>query len=104
MEQEYKDLLLEWQNRATLYIKRNIGYIDGSIYHYFHGAKKNRQYGSRWKILTNNHYKPSLDIKRNWNGVYVFTDHNPELMQESREYLNSRKEDSTHMEGAKGFL
>jgi hypothetical protein len=104
MHPEYRELVNIWQDRATQYIKGNIGYIDGSIYHYFHGAKKNRKYGERWKILTTNHFQPSLDLKRNWNGIYLLTDHNLKLRDEVREYLHSRDEDNTDMQGAVGFL
>lgn len=104
MNIEYKQAVHIWQDRALKYIKKNIGYVDGSINHYFHGAKKNRKYGERWKILVDAPYRPSLDIKRNWNGVYILTDNNIKLRDNIRKYLHSRNEDSTHMEGAKGFL
>ncbi len=40
----YTEWCLEWQTRAETYIKRNIGFVDGLLLHYFHGAKKNRGY------------------------------------------------------------
>jgi hypothetical protein len=104
MSMEYKNILHIWQDRAVDKIKRNIGYVDTALNHYFHGAKKNRNYGNRWKILVDNHYNPLTDIKRNWNGIYQLTDANIDLRDGIRQYLNSRNEDSTHMEGVTGFL
>lgn len=108
MTDEYKNLLHIWQDRALDKIKKNIGYVDGSLYHYFHGAKKNRDYGGRWKRLVDNKYTPSTDIKRNWNGVYQLSDFNDDrliaLRDSLRQYLHSRQEDNIDMAGVKGFL
>jgi hypothetical protein len=55
--QEYKDDMLAYQSKAK---SLRIGYVPGIIRHYYHGSKKNRQYGERWKILIKYDYKPSM--------------------------------------------
>lgn len=104
VQQEYKDLLKVWQDRAEKYVKRNIGYVKGGIVHYFHGAKVNRRYKDRWQILVNNQFKPSLDLKRDWNGIYQLTDRSFQLKRDIQEYFRQRNEDDINMRGVKGFF
>jgi hypothetical protein len=96
--QPYKDKILAWQARATRYIRKNIGYVPGIINHYFHGAKKNRFYQTRWKILTDNRFNPEIDIARDWQGLWQLVDHGTErsirLRDDIRAYFRARNEDS----------
>jgi hypothetical protein len=104
ISQEYKDMVLQWEERAIKEIKYNVGYVDGSIVHFFHGAKVNRRYIDRWKILSENQYNPLLDLKRDWNGVYQLTDRNYKLRDEIRNYFRQRDEDNLDMMGVKDLL
>lgn len=91
----YLKWCLEWQNRAECHIKRNIGYVDGLLLHYWHGSKKKRGYFDRWKILSGNKFDPNTDIKRDWQGMWQLTGQNINLRDELRGYLGGRDEDST---------
>jgi hypothetical protein len=91
----YTEWCFEWQTRAETYIKRNIGFVDGLLLHYFHGAKKNRGYANRSAILWTNQFDPARDIKRDWQGVWQLTDQKIRLRDELRAYFRSRDEDST---------
>jgi len=46
----YTDAVMAWQKRADR-LHHNIGYVKGTIYHFWHGKKRNRQYKERWQIL-----------------------------------------------------
>lgn len=94
MHQSFKDYWLEWETRAQIHIKRNIGYMPGSIDHYWHGKKKNRKYIDRWKILTEEKYNYHKDTKRDVQGILTLTDHNIELRDRIRQYFSDRMEDS----------
>jgi hypothetical protein len=51
----------------------------------------------RWEILTKNHYDPLVDIKQEWNGLYVIHPKDKEkrkLIQEISDYFLQRNEDS----------
>jgi len=104
VHKEYKEGLKIWQERALKYVQKNIGYMKGGLIHYFHGAKVNRKYKDRWQILVNNHFQPSLDLKRDWNGLYQLTDRNHQLRNEIRQYFRQRDEDNIDMKGVKGFF
>lgn len=85
---------LEWQSRAEQHIKRNIGYMDGLLLHYWHGPKVKRGYYDRWKILAENRFDPVVDIKRDWQGMWQLSGNKIDLRDQLRGYLASRDEDS----------
>jgi hypothetical protein len=91
----YTEWCFEWQARAETYIRRNIGFVDGLLLHYFHGAKKNRGYFNRSAILWQNRFDPAKDIKRDWQGLWQLTDQKVRMRDQLRAYFRSRDEDST---------
>jgi hypothetical protein len=92
------NFLLEWEQRAEKYIRRNVGYVPGSIFHHWHGRKKDRKYANRGEILINNNYDPLLDLKRDSQGLWQLTDRSLRLRDQIRDYMRSRNEDSTTVE------
>jgi len=93
----YIKKLLQWQERCERWIKRDVGYVSGSIYHYWHGKKGARGYTSRWKILVDNKYNPDTDIKPDHQGILqleTWDDRQIMLRDQIRSYFKSRSEDS----------
>ena len=91
--EEYKKMVLNWQARAAK-LGKNIGYVKGTIYHFWHGKKADRRYMDRWDILIKNKFNPQTDIHKDWQGLYVM---NPDLMEfqrDIRDYFRARNEDS----------
>ncbi|MEO6305473.1 MAG: hypothetical protein ABIP51_20085 [Bacteroidia bacterium] len=86
--------LEEWQNRCEKFIKRNVGYIDGLLLHYWHGKKVDRKYKDRGQILIETKFEPSIDLKKDWQGIYTLTDRSFELRDGIRDYFKQRNEDS----------
>ena len=87
-------LLEEWQNRADTHIRKNVGYIDGLLLHYWHGKKVDRRYNDRGQILVQCKFDPELDLKRDWQGLFQLTQRSPDLRDEIRNYFKARNEDS----------
>jgi len=85
--------LLLWQERADP-LQRNIGYVDGLLLHNWHGKKIDRQYADRWRVYLRNNYDPDADLKRDAQGAYQLTNHNPRLRDEIRCFFRARNEDS----------
>jgi hypothetical protein len=92
--------MLEWEHRArtSLWQERpimgNLGVMQGLWYHFWHGPKANRLYGSREKILTKNEFNPDLDLKRDWQGLYQVTNRKPQLRRDLQWYSRQRNEDA----------
>lgn len=93
----YIQKLVRWQDRALKYIHKDIGFVDGTISHFFHGRKSQRKYKERWSILLDNNYDPDLDLKRDTQGLWVFTDNNIRLRDEMRAYFAQRNEDGNEV-------
>jgi hypothetical protein len=89
---QYVKAIADWRERA-LDLKGNIGYVDTNAIHYWHGPLKNRGYNTRWRILTENHFDPYLDLSRDWQGLLRLTKHKPKLRDDIRRYFRQRSED-----------
>lgn len=89
----YKKYIFAWEKRA-LRLHKNIGYVKGTIYHFWHGKKSNRKYKERWQILIDNNYDPSNDIHKDWKGVLTLYPGHEKLRDQIREYFQIRNEDS----------
>jgi hypothetical protein len=89
--------LAQWGERAKA-IRRNVGFVEGLIFHHWHGAKLNRRYADRWKILVDSQFDPARDLKRDWQGVYQLQDDGSDRMirlrDDLRAYFRQRNEDS----------
>lgn len=94
----YKLMLHDWQERAEKYLKRDIGYVPGTIVHHWHGKKKDRKYIERWDILTKNDFDPVIDIKKDWQGLYQLDTNKVKLRDGIRAYFRQRNEDSIDLE------
>jgi hypothetical protein len=95
---EYARHVMRWQERCEKHIRRDVGFVPGTILHSFHGKKKDRGYQDRWKILIKNKFDPELDLMRDHQGLYKLTDRSIKLRDEIRRYFRSRNEDSRDVE------
>ncbi len=95
---EYREWVMAYQARCEKYLLRNIGYINGSIYHEFHGSKRNRFYKERWKILVDNQFRPTRDLKKDSHGLWQLDECNYKLRDDLRRYFRARNEDSIDWE------
>lgn len=90
----YNRMVQVWAERAERIIKRNVGIVPGTLLHYFHGWKADRRYHDRWKILVENQFDPTTDLRRNWQGIIHLADNKPKLRDDLRRYFRARKEDA----------
>lgn len=93
----YARKLLRWQELCERWIKRDVGVVGGTVYHYFHGHKEDRKYGTRGEILSRNHYDPDTDLKLDSYGLLQLETWDPRqirLRDEIRKYMRERNEDS----------
>lgn len=97
VSERYREMILEWQERAAAVIKRNVGATDGLILHHWHGAKSSRRYTSRNQILIDTCFNPDTDLRRDAQGLWQLSHRNDErsrmLRDRVREYFHSRRED-----------
>jgi len=92
----YQKKMFQWQETALRWIKKDVGYVPGTVFHYFHGKKKNRFYGSRGKILHDCQYDPDKDVKYDSQGLLqleTWDERQIQLRDRIRAYFRSRNED-----------
>jgi hypothetical protein len=90
---QYCKRILDWQQRAEVHIRRNIGYVPGTIEHHWHGKKTKRGYTERWEILTRNGFDPDHDLKYDMNGLHQLTGRKTRLRDDLMHYHQQRNED-----------
>jgi hypothetical protein len=93
----YKLLCNIFQERCEKFIRRNIGFVHGTILHYFHGNKADRRYQDRWKILTDNQFDPLRDIIKDSQGLWKLEGSKLKLRDDIMMYFRQRNEDSVDM-------
>lgn len=94
---EYQNALLQWQTRTERWLKRDVGVVSGSIYHWWHGKKAARGYSTRWQILRDAGFDPMLDLTRDAQGLYkleTWDQRQIRMRDQIRSYMRSRQEDS----------
>lgn len=95
----YVTELLRWQNRCKQYIKKDVGFVPGTIAHQWHGDKKFRRYKDRWRILADQKYDPRVDLRRDTHGLFqlevdVGDERQMRLRDLLRTYFRERNEDA----------
>lgn len=90
----FKDRCIAWQSDACRVTHGDdIGFVKGTISHFFHGKKSNRKYRERWEIQIDNEYDPTKDLGYDSQGLtYVLS--KPKLLADLRDYFRARQEDS----------
>jgi hypothetical protein len=96
LHKNYKKTVLAWEERA-LRLHKNIGYIKGTIYHFWHGKKRDRKYKDRWSVLIDNNFNPATDVHKDWQGIWILYPGHDALRDAAREYFQSRNEDSVDL-------
>jgi hypothetical protein len=95
---KYLDKMLQYQTLCERWIKRDVGVVKGTVVHDFHGRKALRGYGTRNRILNDNHYDPDLDIKYDTQGLWQLETWEPRqirMRDQIRAYFGQRNEDDT---------
>lgn len=90
----YREHALRWQERALAHIGHRIGYVKGTIEHFFHGPKRKRRYVGRWDILLRHDFNPDEDLKRNTFGVIELAGNKHRLTHDIDHYFRQRNEDA----------
>lgn len=94
IHKNYARLVHQWEERASIHIRQNIGYVPGTLVHRWHGKKQERRYWDRWSIIRKHDFDPDADLKRDYQGVWQLTHAGIRMRNDVRSYFRSRNEDS----------
>jgi hypothetical protein len=97
----YKDYLYRYEALCKRHIRRDIGYMSGSVFHMHHGPKSQRKYADRHKLLAVTQYDPIGDIRTDAQGLIQLIDDGSErfiwLRDGLRQYAAERNEDDPNI-------
>lgn len=94
MTKSFEKALERWAKKCYRYVNKNVGFVNGACYHYWHGKSEQRGYEKRWDIINFHQFDPHEDITIGLNGLYKWTGNKPELEQDIFLSTKSRNEDS----------
>lgn len=96
ISQDYFDFVVNFQNKMQ---GITLGYIPGSIRHFFHGKKENRNYYGREDILIKYQFNPYTFIEKDSRGLLIPTKNCPkEFLDDIMDYFKGRNEDEIVLE------
>lgn len=88
---DFKNEILKFQNKVK---RLRLGYVPGTIRHFFHGSKINRKYVERNEILLKYNYSPSIHIAYDANNIMIPSPQfSPDFLKEILNYFKQRNED-----------
>ena len=87
-----------YQELSDEHVRGDVGYVPGTLLHWFHGKKRDRRYVDRWNILKRWNYDPDRDIRRDHQGLMQLTRSGERMRDDLRNYFRSRNEDSIDIE------
>ena len=82
-----------WGDRFYADVRAKIGYIEGCIFHLWHGTIDSRQYLERHRELAKYGFDPFADIALDPNGCWRWNSDKPGLHHYMRSYFAARNED-----------
>jgi len=79
MSPGYQRRLAEFVRRCDLYVKQDIGCVEGTVVHGWHGKKVNRNYGTRMDVIHESKFDPDIDLVYDFNGIPAICGDNRKL-------------------------
>jgi hypothetical protein len=93
MNQRQAEHYLEWAVRYHEVIEGNLGVVEGTLLHLWHGDLVDRGYDVRYQGLKAYDFDPFSDLAVDESGCWRWNSNKPELHQYVRQYFARRRED-----------
>lgn len=101
LHRNYKKLVMQWYQRCRTQIRQNVGIMEGSIAHHWHGKKSGRGYNSKHAMLAKFGFDPPRHLKRDFQGLWQLHDDRSTAYVQIRDLMRKiameRNEDSIDM-------
>lgn len=98
LHRNYKKQVMQWYERCRTHIRRNVGVMEGSIFHSWHGRKTDRGYNAKHQLLAKFGFDPLRHLKRDSQNLWQLHDDRSTAYVQLRDMLRriaaERNEDS----------
>ena len=84
---------IAWAESFYAAVRGEVGFVEGALYHLWHGDTAHRQWVTRYEALTRWEFDPFSDIALASNGLWRWASDKPELHAFVRDHFFSRRED-----------
>ena len=88
-----RDHYLAWAAPFHETVRSNVAFVEGKLFHLWHGETMNRRYRERNDALARFLFDPSVDIALGKGGVWRWSSNKTEMHKFVRDYFGGRKED-----------
>lgn len=101
LHSNYKMLANAWFDSCERHIRRNVGTVEGTVLHNWHGPKQLRGYNKKHRLLASVGFDPLRHLKRDYQGLWQLNDLGDDsyfqLRDMMREIAKERNEDSNQV-------
>lgn len=98
LHRNYKKIVMQWYYRCHTHIRRNVGVMEGTVLHNWHGKKSQRGYNVKHGLLAKVGFDPLRHLKRDMQNLYQLHDDRSTAFVKLRDILRKiakdRNEDS----------
>jgi hypothetical protein len=100
LHRNYKKLVNQWYQRCRTHIRRNVGMMEGAVFHNWHGRKTGRGYNTKHALLSAFGFDPLRHLKRDSQNLWQLHDDRSIAFVQLRDMLRriakERDEDSNY--------
>ena len=98
LHRNYKKIVTQWYERCRTHIRRNVGSMEGTIFHHWHGRKASRGYNAKHGLLAKFGFDPLRHLKRDSQNLWQLHDDRSTAFVQIRDMMRriakERNEDS----------
>ena len=98
LHRNYKKLVDQWYQRCRTHIRRNVGMMEGTVFHNWHGKKAMRGYNTKHSLLAKFGFDPLRHLKKDSQGLWQLHDDRSTAYVQIRDMMRiiakDRNEDS----------
>jgi hypothetical protein len=88
-----RDHFLSWATSFHRSVRSSVAFVEGDVFHLWHGSRENRRYVERHEGLERFAFDPTADIAIGKAGAWEWASDKPNLRDFVRGYFAGRKED-----------
>jgi len=93
MNPHWQKHYLTWAHKHYENVRGKIGFVEGDIYHLWHGQLKNRQYQDRHRAFKAYNFDPEIDLTLDGNLCWRWNSHKTAMHMFVADYFGERMED-----------